>query len=96
VSVTTRTQEKAARAHERNELEIFRYALRSHYRAEVDRLDAEATADALQGSLDTEFRLLDYGLARAGGSNIKTELVLRKVEMLSSINERRIRRDFRP
>jgi hypothetical protein len=96
LSMTTRMQEKAARAHHSNELEIFRYALDSHRRAELDRLDAEATAAAFQGALDVEFNFMDYGLGRSGGSEVKVELVRRKLELLASINERRIRRDFRP
>jgi hypothetical protein len=89
---TQRQLDKAARAQARTELAIFRHGLTTRYLAETDRLDAQAAADALQSSLADELDLLDYGLRRAAGSAAKAELVSRKVEMLSSINNRRISR----
>ena len=85
---------QAARAQRRTELAIFRHALDAQYRAEVDRLDTQAAADSIRASLDEELDLLSYGLHRAGSSAAGAELVSRKVEMLSNINNRRINRRF--
>jgi hypothetical protein len=89
-----RQVDQAVRALRNTELAIFRHGLTARYQAEADRLDAQAGAEALQASLAEELNLLDYGLRRAGGSAAKAELVARKVELLSSINNRRINRRF--
>ena len=91
---TGRDLARAARDRSRAELAIYRHGLGARYRAEADRLDAQALSDAAQTSLEEELNLLDYGLRRAAGSAAKAELVARKVEMLSSINNRRIGRRF--
>jgi hypothetical protein len=84
----------ARRAQGSTELQIFRYALQARTRAEVDRLDSQAIADASRAALDEELALLDEGLARAGQSVAKTELVARHVERMATINNRRINRRF--
>ena len=49
----------------------------------------------MRTSLDEELNLLEWGLHRArDGSAAKNELVARKVNMLSTINNRRIARRF--
>lgn len=89
-----RTVAKAGRMQERTELDVFRYGLDARYKTECDRIDSQAAADVLACSLDEEIRLLDHGLSQAGGSAAKAELLGRKVELLSSINNRRIARRF--
>lgn len=84
----------ADRAQRRSELTVFKHALNAYADAERDRLDSQSTADAFQAALQAELDLLDYGLRRAGGSAAKVELVARKVEMLSSANNRRLGRRF--
>ena len=85
---------RAERALAATELAIFKHALTTRYQAETDRLDSQAVADALAGSLDVELDLLDHGLQRAGGSQARVEIVARKVELLNNINNRRIARRF--
>jgi hypothetical protein len=85
---------KAQRAAADTEMAIYRHALAARLASEADRLESQAAADVLQASLDAELDLLEYGMRRAGGSPAKAELVARKVEMLSSINNRRISRRF--
>lgn len=84
----------ARRAQAKADLEVFRYSLGTRARAQIDQLDTEAVGDASQAALDEELNLLDYGLARAGGSAAKTELVARHVQRLAAINDRRITRRF--
>jgi hypothetical protein len=48
----------------------------------------------MRAALDEELDLLDYGLRRANGSLARAELVARKVEMLASINNRRVGQRF--
>ena len=86
---------KAQRSAANTEMAIYRHALAARYRAETDRLDSEALADAARASLEAELDLLEHGMRRAAGSQAKTELVARKVEMLSSINNQRIARNSR-
>jgi hypothetical protein len=61
---------------------------------EVDRQDTIALGDVLTTATDEELRFLNHGLALAGSSAAKVELVARKVEMFSNINNRRIARRF--
>jgi hypothetical protein len=84
----------AARAQRRAELDVFRHGLRAAARAECDRQDGQAASDAIRASLDEELDLLEWGVHRANGSAAKTELVARKVNMLSQINDRRLTRRF--
>jgi hypothetical protein len=92
--VTARQTSRARRAQASTELELFRYGLAAHARAEIDRLDSQAIADASRAALDEEVDLLDYGLARAGSSAAKVELVARHVQRMATINDRRITRRF--
>jgi hypothetical protein len=62
--------------------------------AEEDRQDSQAAGAALRTALDEEMALLREGLALAGQSQAGVELVARKVELLSSIDNSRIRRRF--
>jgi hypothetical protein len=91
---TPRHRDRAVRLQQKTELSIHQHGMAARFRAEVDRLDSQALSDALRVSLDEEVTLLDYGLSRAGQSAAKVELVTRKVEMLSTINNRRIQRRF--
>lgn len=92
--LSPRQMAKARHAQASTELRLFSYALAARVRAEIDRLDSQAIGDASRAALDEEVDLLDYGLARAGGSAAKTELVARHVERLAAINDRRITRRF--
>jgi hypothetical protein len=85
---------RAARAQRRAELEIFDHRLAAGVRAEGEIADAQALGDVMRTSLDEELNLLEWGLHRADGSAAKNELVARKVNMLSNINNRRIARRF--
>lgn len=92
--LSSRQLQAAARAQRSTELRVFRHGLDARLRAECDRIDSQAAGDALRAALDEELDLLDYGLRRTGGSAAKAELVARKVEMLSSINNRRVSQRF--
>jgi hypothetical protein len=94
IGPTPRQSAKARRAQASTELELFRYGLTARARAEIDRLDSQALADASRASLEEELDTLDYGLARAGTSAAKVELVARHVQRMATINDRRITRRF--
>ena len=93
-SLSPRQLQRAARAQQNTELETFQHSLAARFRAECDRIDTYAVADALRTALDEEIDLLAYGMRRAAGSAAKAELVARKAEMLSTINNSRIARRF--
>jgi hypothetical protein len=92
--LTPYQKRKAARAQGKTELDIFLHGLDSRRRAESEILDGQAVADVMQASLQEEIHLLEWGLQRANGSAAATELVARKVNMLSTINNNRIARRF--
>ncbi len=92
--LTPRQMAKARRAQTSTELAIFDHRLKARLRAEVDQLDGQALADASRASLEEELDLLDYGMARAGTSAARLDLVARHVERMATINNRRITRRF--
>lgn len=92
--LSTRQLVQARRAQASSELEVFRYGLGARARAEIDRVDSQAVADATRAALDEELDLIDYGMSRAGQSAAKAELVARHVQRLSEINDRRLNRRF--
>jgi hypothetical protein len=73
---------------------VVRHGFQAQALAEMDRQDSQATADALRTALDEEMALLRDGLAQAGQSAAAIQLVARKVELQSSIDNRRIARRF--
>jgi hypothetical protein len=84
------TSRRAVARFRRTQLAVVSHGLEAQARAEMDRQDTQATADALRTALDEELALLRDGLAQAGQSAAAIELVARKVELLSSIDNRRI------
>jgi len=85
---------RAARATEQTELSIYKYRLAARRRAEYDRVDSRAIADAARGALEAEMDVLDSCMTRAGDSPAKRELVARMVALQSDIDIRRIARRF--
>jgi hypothetical protein len=85
---------KARQAQASSELEVFRYGLGVRARSQIDQLDSQALGDASRAAFEEECDLLDYGLARAGQSAAKVELVARHVQRMATINDRRITRRF--
>jgi hypothetical protein len=92
--LTPRQVVKARRTQASADLAVFRHAVQTRTQAEVDRLDSQAVADASRAAFDEEVDFLDHGLASAGRSAAKTELVARHVERMAAINDRRISRRF--
>ena len=92
--LTPYQRKKAARARNKAELDIFVHGLGARVRAEAEIHDGQAVADVMQASLQEEIHLLEWGLQRPNGSAAATELVARKVSMLSNINNSRITRRF--
>lgn len=92
--LSSRQLTQARRAQASSGLEVFRYGLGARARAEIDRIDSHAVADATRAALNEELDLVDYGLCRAGQSAAKAELVARHVQRLSQINDRRLNQRF--
>lgn len=84
----------ASRAQAKAELEVFRYGLGAHARAQIDQIDSEALDDAARVAMECELGLLDDGLSKAGTSPAKAAIVARHVERNATINDRRISRRF--
>lgn len=85
---------QAIRGQRRTELAVFEHGLAVAAQAECDIQDSMATESAARAALNAEIDLLDWGIYRAQGSPAKIELVARKVQMLSQLNDRRISRNF--
>jgi hypothetical protein len=94
ISLSPRQMAKVRRAQENTEIRLFGHTLEAHERSEIDIMDSQAVADASRAALEAEVGLLEYGLARAGGSAAKIELVARHVERMAAINDRRLNRRF--
>lgn len=92
--LSSRKLARAQRAHEDTELAIYQHGLHALAASEFDRLDSQAVAEAVQAALEVELDLLDYGMARAGQSAARINLVAIKVEMLGRINNARLPRRF--
>jgi hypothetical protein len=91
-SLSPRQTARASRALAKANMRVFSHGLDAQAKAEEDRQDTQAVADALRTALDEELGLLRDGLALAGRSPAAIELVARKVELLSNIDNRRISR----
>lgn len=89
-----RLPSKADRSQQRAELEVFEHGLLTAVGVQKEMMDSQALGDVLTCALEEEMSLLDYGVARANGSAAKLELVARKVEMMSAIDNRRILRRY--
>jgi hypothetical protein len=94
IGLTRRQLEQARRVQADVELALHRHELQARMRAEFDRHDSQALGDASRNSLQEELDLLDYGLARAGVSAAKLELVHRTVDRMSRLNNARMLRRF--
>jgi hypothetical protein len=92
--LTPRQIAKAQRAEASTRLRIFGHGLDARAQAECSQQDTQAIADASRTALTEEMDLLDYGLARAGGSAAKIELVARAVQRMAAIDDRQIIRRF--
>lgn len=92
--LTGRQLKQARHAQASSSLEVFRYGLGARARAEIDRIDSQAVADATRAAMDAELDLVDYGMSRAGQSAVKAEIVARHVHRLGHVNDRRLIRRF--
>lgn len=90
----SRALTRAARLTEKSELATYKHVLGARYQAACDEADSRALADVAETALMEEMRVLDVGLARAGNSPAKKELVARMVALQSDIDIRRIARRF--
>lgn len=92
--LSRRQLREAQRAQASSSLEVFRYGLGAHARAEIDRIDSETVADAHRAAAKEELDFVDDYLERVGQSKLKSELVARHVKRLSDINDQRLTQRF--
>ena len=92
--VSSRYLDQVSRTQQDVELAIFVRAVLARYRADTDRLDSQALADALQAALEDAVGLLEHGLKLAAGNPYAVDLVTEAVELLSAMNRQRIVRRF--
>jgi len=75
-------------------LTLSKHGLKTALAVEIERLDTQAVADVVIAATEEELRVLDFGLSLANGSAAKAELVARKAQLLSDLNNWRIARRF--
>lgn len=85
---------RAAALERRADGEVLRYALRAWVVTQKDQIDSQTLRDAVEAAFDEEIDFYDHGMARANGSMTKQELLARKLEILSQLDNRRISRRF--
>lgn len=88
-SVTT-----AAHALEKTTEAVYRHQLAADYLRECDQIDTDAITDVVRHALEAEMRLSDEGMALAGDSATKRQLLAEKLEILARSNSARISRTF--
>lgn len=84
-----------ARHQRRAEMEVVRHGVDAWKRREKYELDIYASTDAARTALDEELNFYDYGSARINGSEVGRELMARKLNILSSLHDTRLLREFR-
>jgi uncharacterized protein with von Willebrand factor type A (vWA) domain len=89
-----RQEHRAVRAANRTQMAVFRRSLEAQAKSQIDQIESQALADVLRCSLQEEVGLLDEGRALANGDPAALELLSRKLQMQSRINNRRIERTF--
>ena len=85
---------QANRSQRRAEVEVFRHGLAMAVATELDRQDSQAIGDVITTAAEEELRFLDFGMAMAAGSSAKAEMVARKANLMSNLNNQRIARRF--
>ena len=92
--LTPRQSAQLARAERSAELDLYRHRLGIAVKTERDRMDLQAIGDVITTATEEELNFLDYGMAMANGSATKRELVARKANMMSAINNTLITRRY--
>lgn len=85
---------RLARDQRRAEIEIVRHGLQQWVQTQKDEIDTLATRQAITTALEEEIDLFDYGMTLVNGSETKQQLLARKLELFSQLNNRRITRRF--
>lgn len=85
---------RADQARQAGELQIFQHGVDAGVLGAFDQIDTQTTADAVEYALGEEINLLERGVLRAGNSRAALELVLRKVQLFTLINDGRLTRRF--
>lgn len=86
---------RAARLQRRAEFDVLRHKARAWVETKKDEIDSEAVADAITCATEEELRYYDYARTLADGSEVKREIILTKLALMSDCNNRRIARRFR-
>lgn len=94
VALTAKQQKQAVQAGQQAHLDVYNHGLQMAIAREIDRIDTFALSDVITTAAEEECRFLDFGLHLADGSPIKLELLARKLQLLSNINNQRIAQRF--
>ena len=76
------------------EAEFAEAGLTAWAKSEIDRYEAAALERVVTTATDIEFSFFDQFIAAAGSSAVKQELLARKLDLLSRLNDQRIRQRF--
>jgi hypothetical protein len=92
--LSSRQSAQANKSQRWAEMAVFSHSLEVAVATEFERIDSHALAEVIRIATECELQMLDYGLVMAGNSAAKRELVARKVNLLSNINNARISNRF--
>jgi hypothetical protein len=85
---------RLARAQQRAEVQIQQHAVQAWRDSQMAALDAHALTSAVTAATEEELSFVDYGMTLVGTSAVKQELLARKLELLSTLNNAALRRRF--
>lgn len=93
-AITTRQQRRLDKVTDGAQLDVFVHRVDAAVRVAKDIADTEALSDAISVAADEELAFMREFRAKAGNSAAGLEIVGRKLEIFSTINNRRITRRF--
>lgn len=93
-SVSPVARAQVARLQRRAEMDVVRHGIEAWKKAEMYEIDVYASTDAARTAFDEELALYDYGRARVNGSEVGQELLARKLNILSSLHDAKLVREF--
>jgi hypothetical protein len=73
---------------------VLQHAIKAWVADQKLTIDLRSASAAIEFATEEELNFLSYGLSRAGGDQTKLAIVVRKLELLAQLNDRRIRGEF--
>lgn len=89
-----RVDTPVSRAQQQIDLEVYEHSLVAWGETTKEQIDTLALAEAVRFAAEEEMTTYDELMLKAGNSRVKQELAIRKINMLSNIDNSRLQRRF--